>query len=48
METGADSGKEVEIVNGLEPGFPVVARGAFVLKSQLSKASMGEGHGHAH
>ena len=48
VETGADSGKEVEIVNGLEPGFPVVARGAFVLKSQLSKASMGEGHGHAH
>lgn len=49
VETGADSGKEVEIVNGLEPGFPVVARGAFVLKSQLAKASMAGGHaGHGH
>jgi cobalt-zinc-cadmium efflux system membrane fusion protein len=48
VETGADSGKEVEIVAGLHPGFQVVTRGAFVLKSQLSKASMGEGHGHAH
>ncbi len=49
VETGSDSGKEVEIVNGLEPGATVVARGAFVLKSQLAKASMSGGHaGHGH
>jgi cobalt-zinc-cadmium efflux system membrane fusion protein len=49
VETGADSGKEVEIVGGLEPGATVVARGAFVLKSQLAKASMAGGHaGHGH
>lgn len=48
VETGSDSGKDVEIVNGLEPGTAVVTRGAFVLKSQLAKASMGEGHGHSH
>jgi len=46
--TGADSGKEVEVVSGLKPGARVVTSGAFVLKSQLSKASMGAGHGHAH
>lgn len=49
VEIGADSGKEVEIVSGLEPGATVVARGAFVLKSQLAKASMAGGHaGHGH
>jgi cobalt-zinc-cadmium efflux system membrane fusion protein len=49
VETGSDSGKEVEIVAGLEPGATVVARGAFVLKSQLSRASMSDGHaGHGH
>jgi cobalt-zinc-cadmium efflux system membrane fusion protein len=47
--TGADSGKEIEILDGLEAGATVVARGAFVLKSQLSKASMSGGHaGHGH
>jgi cobalt-zinc-cadmium efflux system membrane fusion protein len=49
VETGADSGKEVEIVDGLEVGAAVVTRGAFILKSQLSKASMSGGHaGHGH
>jgi cobalt-zinc-cadmium efflux system membrane fusion protein len=49
VETGSDSGKDVEILNGLEPGATVVARGAFVLKSQLAKASMSGGHaGHGH
>ncbi len=49
VETGSDSGKDVEILNGLEPGTTVVARGAFVLKSQLAKASMAGGHaGHGH
>jgi cobalt-zinc-cadmium efflux system membrane fusion protein len=44
--TGQSSIKEVEIVRGLDPGTKVVVRGAFVLKSELSKGSMGEGHAH--
>lgn len=44
VRTGATSASEAEILTGIEPGATVVSRGAFVLKSELSKESMGEGH----
>ena len=36
----------VEIRGGLQPGEAVVTEGAFVLKSEFMKASIGEGHEH--
>jgi multidrug efflux pump subunit AcrA (membrane-fusion protein) len=47
VETGRSSPDEVEILSGLEAGQPVVTRGSFTLKAELSKASMGHA-GHAH
>jgi cobalt-zinc-cadmium efflux system membrane fusion protein len=46
VKTGASSATEIELLAGLEPGTPVVTQGAFILKSELSKESMGEGHSH--
>jgi len=46
VRTGASSATEIEILEGLEPGTAVVTQGAFILKSELSKESMGEGHSH--
>lgn len=46
VRTGKTSAREVEILSGLQPGASVVVRGAFILKSELSKESMGEGHSH--
>ena len=37
---------EVELSSGLEPGAPVVVSGAFVVKSELLRAGLGEGHAH--
>jgi cobalt-zinc-cadmium efflux system membrane fusion protein len=49
VQTGLEAGREVEIVEGLSPGTKVVTRGAFVLKSELSKEAMSGGHaGHGH
>jgi Cu(I)/Ag(I) efflux system membrane fusion protein len=46
VETGdADAGR-VEIVRGLSEGEPVVVRGAFLLKSEMSKAGFEAGHAH--
>lgn len=45
VKTGRSTATEIEIVSGLEPGTRVVTQGAFILKSELSKESMG-GHGH--
>jgi cobalt-zinc-cadmium efflux system membrane fusion protein len=46
VSTGFSSAKEVELVSGIEPGTSVVIQGAFILKSELSRESMGEGHSH--
>ncbi|MCP3099441.1 efflux RND transporter periplasmic adaptor subunit [Myxococcus sp. K15C18031901] len=46
VRTGASSATEVELLSGLEPGAHFVTQGAFILKSELSKESMGEGHSH--
>jgi len=45
IQPGATSGGFVEIMNGLEAGESVVVEGAFLLKSEASKESLG---GHAH
>jgi cobalt-zinc-cadmium efflux system membrane fusion protein len=46
VKLGQSSAKEVELLSGLEPGTRVVTQGAFVLKSELMKESLGEGHSH--
>jgi cobalt-zinc-cadmium efflux system membrane fusion protein len=49
VETGAETGSEIEIRSGIEDGTFVVARGAFTLKSELSKESLSGSHaGHGH
>jgi cobalt-zinc-cadmium efflux system membrane fusion protein len=49
VELGAESGGEIEIGSGIEEGTPVVTRGAFTLKAELSKGSLSGGHaGHGH
>ncbi|MCY1017880.1 efflux RND transporter periplasmic adaptor subunit [Pyxidicoccus sp. MSG2] len=42
VRVGASSAREVEVLSGLEAGTDVVSQGAFILKSELSKESMGE------
>ncbi|WP_224368451.1 efflux RND transporter periplasmic adaptor subunit [Hyalangium versicolor] len=44
VKTGASSATEIELLAGVAPGTSVVTQGAFILKSELSKESMGEGH----
>ncbi len=43
VKTGAQSGDLVEIVNGLKPADRVVVDGAFMVKGELLKGSVGEG-----
>jgi hypothetical protein len=38
-------GNRIEILTGLEPGEPVVVRGAFTLKAELTAGDFGD---HAH
>ncbi len=45
VKTGRSNGSHVEIVEGLQPGQPYVAEGAFTLKAELGKGSFG---GHTH
>lgn len=46
VKLGQGSARDVELLSGLEPGTQVVTQGAFVLKSELMKESLGEGHSH--
>lgn len=43
VETGTELGGKVEIIRGLEEGEKVVVKGAFFLKSELLKETLGEG-----
>ena len=46
VNTGRQSGAQVEIVSGLEAGAPVVVEGAFILKSEVIRGQLGHGHAH--
>ena len=46
VAVGAKREGMAEIASGLAPGDSVVVSGAFVLKSELMKAELGEGHAH--
>ncbi len=43
---GVSNDVMVEITSGLEPGDIYVRKGGFVLRAELEKSEMGEGHGH--
>ena len=46
VELGERAGGKVVVRSGVAVGDPVVGEGAFVLKSELMKDEMGEGHAH--
>jgi len=46
VKAGHEADGLVHIEQGLRPGETVVTAGSFVLKSELAKSEMGEGHGH--
>lgn len=46
LRIGTGSGDYVEVVDGLKAGEQVVTDGAFLLKSEAAKETMGEGHSH--
>ena len=46
VKVGPPSGDIVRVQRGLSPGDRYVAEGAFVLKSELSRSELGEGHAH--
>ena len=46
VRIGRRAGGDVEILDGLEEGERVVVEGTFLLKSEASKDSLGEGHEH--
>jgi membrane fusion protein, heavy metal efflux system len=46
VRTGRSTAEDVEVVQGLASNSQVVVKGAFILKSELMKESMGEGHAH--
>ncbi len=43
VQLGARAGSDVEVVRGLAPGVEVVTTGAFVLKTEILKDSIGAG-----
>jgi cobalt-zinc-cadmium efflux system membrane fusion protein len=43
VETGESHGDLVEVVSGIEPGAEVVTTGAFLLKTEIMKESIGAG-----
>jgi len=46
VQVGRRTGGDVEILSGLAAGEHVAVEGAFLLKSEMSKSSLGEGHEH--
>ncbi|AWV89517.1 efflux RND transporter periplasmic adaptor subunit [Bradymonas sediminis] len=43
---GRESGGQVEVLDGLAPDASVVVQGAFILKSELMRGELGDGHAH--
>jgi cobalt-zinc-cadmium efflux system membrane fusion protein len=48
ISTGRSDRTHVEVVAGLSPGDPYVAKGAFEIKAILSTGSLGAHAGHGH
>lgn len=46
VTTGRESTRQVEVLEGLEPGAQIVVQGAFILKSELMRGELGHGHAH--
>jgi cobalt-zinc-cadmium efflux system membrane fusion protein len=46
VSVAEEAGDEVRLGAGLVAGQPVVVKGAFTLKSELTKGELGEGHAH--
>lgn len=46
VELGERQGDRVEVKSGVKPGERVVTEGGFWLKSEFSRAKLGEGHSH--
>lgn len=46
VQLGHRSGGFAEVLSGLEPGEQVVVAGSFLLKSEVSRESLGGGHSH--
>lgn len=46
VSLGNESGGRVRVLRGLSPGDRYVTRGGFVLKSELMRGELGEGHAH--
>lgn len=46
VQVGRETATQVEILSGLQAGQTYVSKGAFTLKSQLSKGAFGDGHNH--
>ena len=46
VSLGRRNGRYVEVVAGLAPGEVVVTDGAFIVKSQLAKSGLDDGHNH--
>lgn len=46
VAAGTKKNGQVELLSGLAPGDAVVVAGAFVLKSELLRGELGEGHAH--
>ena len=46
VTTGRENTRQVEVLEGLEPGARIVVDGAFILKSELMRGELGHGHAH--
>ena len=46
VTAGREDGTHVEVLEGIQAGEPYASKGAFVLKSQLEKGAIGDGHNH--
>lgn len=46
VTTGRENTRQVEVLEGLEPGARIVVEGAFILKSELMRGDLGHGHAH--
>src|SRR5690554_3183651 len=46
VSLGRESGGQVQVLEGLQPEEALVVQGAFILKSELMRSELGDGHAH--